>query len=327
MERRILFKQKDPLFISPASHWFPSWPIFISLVLHGLMVYFLLTWSYPQPAENLPRVVTVRILEGEKEKDPLFPAPPQAKPQNVPKRKRPKPEPPKIVLPKEADAPFPFSPPVAEPGIPEIIRPLEEKKIDEPPGEQKKEKAEPAPLGVADGRKDMDLASLGKGEASPGLTEKSGSAEKGIPEGLSLAALGGEGTGGKGGVPGGGMGEEGSIPSQGVKSGSVFFHGQGEWKGKGNLSSYLGSARLKIEKAKRYPREARRRGWEGKVVLSFQINQNGEVGEIAIVQSSSYRELDEEGITTIRRAAPFLPPPLADQDTLEVRVPLVFKLE
>ena len=91
--------------------------------------------------------------------------------------------------------------------------------------------------------------------------------------------------------------------------------------------SYLGQARLRIEKAKRYPREARRKGREGKVVLSFQINRKGEVGEIKLVQSSGYRELDEEGMTTIRRAAPFLPPPLGDQDTLEVKVPLVFQLE
>jgi protein TonB len=84
---------------------------------------------------------------------------------------------------------------------------------------------------------------------------------------------------------------------------------------------------MRIEKAKRYPREARRRGWEGKVVLSFQINRRGEVAELKLVQSSGYPELDEEGIATLRRASPFLPPPVTEERGLEVEIPLVFRLE
>jgi protein TonB len=267
----------------------------------------------------------VQIVEGEKEKNPLPPAVPQPKPKNVPKRERPIPNPPTVVFPKEADAPPPFSSPVPESMMPEVRRPLEEKKVDKPPGEQQKEKADPAPLGVAEGRMDMDAASLGKSETSPGIAEKFGLAERGIPGGLPAAALPGKGAGGEGEVAGSGIGEKGAIPGKGVKTGSVYFEGQGQ--GEGDLGSYLGQARLRIEKAKRYPREARRKGREGKVVLSFQINRKGEVGEIKLVQSSGYRELDEEGMTTIRRAAPFLPPPLADQDALEVKVPLVFQLE
>jgi protein TonB len=63
------------------------------------------------------------------------------------------------------------------------------------------------------------------------------------------------------------------------------------------------------------------------VVLSFQINRKGEVSQIRLVQTSGYQKLDEEGIATIRRASPFSPPPLGDQNMLEVEVPLVFKLE
>jgi protein TonB len=291
------------------------------------MVCFLLTWSYPQPAENLPIIVTIRILETEREKNPLPPAPIESKPKIVPKQKKIKPDPPKIVFAKEAEDPSPPSPPVAEPAIHEVTQFADEKKIEEPTEDRQKQEPEPAPLGVHEGRMDKDIASLGREGASPGLIEESGSAEKGVPGGLPLAVFAGEGAGKEGLGQGSGIGEKGAIPSQGVKTGSALFHGEGERKGKRDLSSYLRSARLKIESAKRYPREARRRGWEGKVVLSFQINQNGDVGEIAIVQSSSYRELDEEGITTIRRAAPFLPPPLGDRDTLEIRVPLVFKLE
>jgi len=293
------------------------------------MVCLLLAWSYPQPAENLPQVVTVRILEAEreKEKDLRPPAPIEPKPKIVPKQKKPRPENPKIGFAKATEASTFIFNPVVEADIQAVNQPLEENRIDAPPEEQQGSKTEPAPLGIPEGRRDMNIASLGKEGISPGLVEESGSAEKGIPGGQPLAVLGGEGTGAKGEVTGGGIGEEGTTLSQGEKAGKVFFQGQGDGKGKRDLRSYLGSARLKIEKAKKYPREARRRGWEGKVVLLFRINPNGEVGGISIIQSSSYRELDEEGITTIRRAAPFLPPPLANQDTLEVKVPLVFKLE
>ena len=326
MERCNLGKRRDPLFVSPAGRWFPSWPIFISLGLHGLMVCFLLTWSYPRPVENPPRVVTVQFVEGEKEKDLLPPAPVQPEPKKIMKRERRKPEPPTIIFPREADTPSLSFSPVADPILPEPPRALEEKTTsEEKPEEKQKEKAKLAPLRVAEDRKNMDLASLGKSEASPGLAEKSGLAEKGIPGGLSAAALPGKGPGGESGVAGGGIGEKGGIPSKGVKTESVYF--QGEGKGRGDLSSYLGGARLKIEKAKRYPREARRRGWEGRVVVSFQINRQGEAAEIRLVQSSGYRDLDEEGVATIRRASPFSPPPLEEEEKIRVEIPLLFRFE
>ena len=108
VERGKVGKRKDPPFLTPAGRWFLSWPIFISLGLHGLMVCFLLTWGYPRPAENLPRVVMVQIVEGKRKKIRLPPASPQPKPKNVPKRERPIPKPPTVVFPKEADAPPPF---------------------------------------------------------------------------------------------------------------------------------------------------------------------------------------------------------------------------
>ena len=115
------------------------------------------------------------------------------------------------------------------------------------------------------------------------------------------------------------------MPAKGARTGSVNF--QGEGKGRGDLGSYLGNARMRIEKAKRYPREARRMGWEGKVVVSFQINRKGEVGGIRLIQSSGYEELDREALATLRRASPFSPPPLNEEERLELEIPLVFKLE
>jgi TonB family protein len=98
-------------------------------------------------------------------------------------------------------------------------------------------------------------------------------------------------------------------------------------KGHANLASYLGTARMRIEQAKRYPSDARREKWEGKVVLSFQINRNGEILEINLIQSSGHRVLDEEGMETLRRASPFPSPLLIEKEKLVLEVPILFRLE
>jgi len=55
-----------------------------------------------------------------------------------------------------------------------------------------------------------------------------------------------------------------------------------------------------------YPRVSRRRGEEGTVVLSVHIRANGFVDNVAIVQSSGYRRLDDAAIAGARQT-PFTP--------------------
>ena len=128
---------------------------------------------------------------------------------------------------------------------------------------------------------------------------------------------------------GGGNAGEGEKPEKGTaRVGKSDDSGsQGEGKGRADLGSYLATARMRIEKAKRYPREARRKGCEGKVIVSFQIDRRGEVGEIRLVQSCGYPELDEEGMATLRRASPFPSPLLIEKEKLVLEVPILFKLE
>ena len=64
-----------------------------------------------------------------------------------------------------------------------------------------------------------------------------------------------------------------------------------------------------IEKEFVYPRIARRRGLEGKVVVSFVICKDGTVHEIKIVESSGHKILDKNAVACVNRAAPFPPPP------------------
>ncbi|MBM4332886.1 MAG: TonB family protein [Deltaproteobacteria bacterium] len=149
----------------------------------------------------------------------------------------------------------------------------------------------------------------------------------------------GSGQGEKMGSPGSGQGEKPESPSsgQGEKMGSPGS-GQGEktgspgsppgaGKGKGDLFTYLSAVRLKIDKVKKYPQEALRKNWEGTVVLAFQINWQGEVNGIKLIQSSGHPILDEEGKAILRRASPLPLPPLWEKESLELQIPILFSID
>ena len=72
-----------------------------------------------------------------------------------------------------------------------------------------------------------------------------------------------------------------------------------------------------------YPAIARKRGWSGKVVVSFIINPDGDVADIKINQSCGISLLDQSAIKTVRSACPFPIPPMAAQIT----IPIVYQLD
>jgi protein TonB len=51
----------------------------------------------------------------------------------------------------------------------------------------------------------------------------------------------------------------------------------------------------------RYPRAARRRGWEGVVIVDVRIDPDGAPTAVSLRQSAGYRVLDEEVIATLKR--------------------------
>ncbi|MGQ9508134.1 MAG: energy transducer TonB [Thermodesulfobacteriota bacterium] len=50
-----------------------------------------------------------------------------------------------------------------------------------------------------------------------------------------------------------------------------------------------------------YPREARKRGYEGEVLLKVEVLSNGRVGKIEVKSSSGYEILDRSAIETVKR--------------------------
>ncbi len=77
-----------------------------------------------------------------------------------------------------------------------------------------------------------------------------------------------------------------------------------------------------IQKNISYPRLARKMGWEGKVVISFIICEDGTVVNIKIVKSSGFALLDKNAVESIKKAVPFPSPPIR----AELVVPVSYRL-
>ena len=94
-----------------------------------------------------------------------------------------------------------------------------------------------------------------------------------------------------------------------------------------SLTEFLEKVRKRIERNKFYPLQARRMGYEGTVIISFEVLEDGRVGDIKVLKSSGYDVLDKAGIEAIRRSSPF--PKLSlytFKRELWIKVPITFKL-
>lgn len=87
-----------------------------------------------------------------------------------------------------------------------------------------------------------------------------------------------------------------------------------------NLAALRASIRKAVNRHRHYPRLARRRGIEGRVILAFRLSRTGSISTVKVVHSAG-RLLDKAALAALRRAAPL--PYYPDW----VRLPVVFQLE
>lgn len=69
--------------------------------------------------------------------------------------------------------------------------------------------------------------------------------------------------------------------------------------------SYFSKINRRIEQTYYYPREAANDMLGGVVHLSMEINRDGQLGEVEVLESSGKKILDSAAVTIIRKAAPF----------------------
>lgn len=110
--------------------------------------------------------------------------------------------------------------------------------------------------------------------------------------------------------------------------------------GRGAITSQDDSAALNVQRAwltsrirdelhrhLHYPTSARRRGWEGDVLLGFKVRNNGMIDNIHVSRSSGFRLLDESALLALRKIKaitwPHSPPEHAQ---LDMEIPVFYRL-
>jgi TonB family C-terminal domain len=73
-----------------------------------------------------------------------------------------------------------------------------------------------------------------------------------------------------------------------------------------------------------YPPIARRMGWEGRVLVSFVLEPNGDIRDLKVLKSCGYEVLDKEALDAIRRSYRDFPKPPV---SVVVKLPISFRLE
>ena len=90
---------------------------------------------------------------------------------------------------------------------------------------------------------------------------------------------------------------------------------------------YQDMIRQRIEAHRRYPYWAKQRGFEGTAYLSFVVLANGQAKNIRIIYSSGFTILDNEAVSTVKRANPFPPiPEKLNRSQLNIEVAIIFRL-
>ncbi|MDY0259902.1 MAG: energy transducer TonB [Desulfovibrio sp.] len=144
--------------------------------------------------------------------------------------------------------------------------------------------------------------------ASAGTAQQGEKASSPGHEGGGMAAGRGGQSSGQAGQKGGGSGGENSAAGQGGSAGYL----------KGNYE-YI---KRRVRQYLVYSPQAKRMGIQGMVTVSFTIQQDGRVRDVAVSKSSGYPLLDESALEAVRSAAPFAAPP----ESARVIMPVQFSL-
>ncbi|AEH45847.1 TonB family protein [Thermodesulfatator indicus DSM 15286] len=98
-------------------------------------------------------------------------------------------------------------------------------------------------------------------------------------------------------------------------------------RAKKQFKEYFAKVRRLIAANKYYPLSARMAGYTGRIGVSFVVDAQGRVSEITIEKPSQYEILNQAAVKTIKRAAPFPPPPRGLNPPLRLKVTIKYQLD
>lgn len=121
-----------------------------------------------------------------------------------------------------------------------------------------------------------------------------------------------------------------TTPHQGIESASISeksIVGQDQASGTAGLNTELAYPDYRLNPKPKYPRTARKRGYEGEVKLKVYVLENGRVGKIEIIRPSGYEILDDSAIEAVKNWT-FVPGKENGKEISSwVTVPITFQLK
>jgi len=167
--------------------------------------------------------------------------------------------------------------------------------------------AEAADVVVAVPTKGVSTADILAQEAVPAVSLGGGGFEGSLSGGLGLGGEGGGGGISLGGGGGGGLAEAVSnvdvaVPKAAVSAEEIAGPTQPVQVKGGGAIQIEGCIRGKVVRKvrPRYPRRARREGWQGTVVVQIVLNSNGTIKSLNLIKSSGYPVLDNAALNAVR---------------------------
>ena len=89
----------------------------------------------------------------------------------------------------------------------------------------------------------------------------------------------------------------------------------------------LGELQNRLRRYLTYPQRARKRGWEGQVMVAFHINSQGQLNHVRLAKSSGYSLLDHSAVAAIDRLENIsLPEKLGPLQAMELLMPVLYQL-
>ncbi len=92
----------------------------------------------------------------------------------------------------------------------------------------------------------------------------------------------------------------------------------------GEALAFLKLLREKIERHRKYPRVAKRLGYQGTTTVSFAISHQGTLTVLQVADPSGHSMLDEAALTAVQRIMPLKPPAMIGGTLIEI--PVAFEL-
>lgn len=89
----------------------------------------------------------------------------------------------------------------------------------------------------------------------------------------------------------------------------------------------LGELQSRLNRYLSYPVLARRRGWQGEVMIAFDINVGGQLNNVRLAQTSGYSVLDRSAVNAINKLEKiYLPDTLGRLQAMELKLPVRYQL-